>query len=81
MNECLNRAHVVDNIKYVALVDLDEVLMVYNYNRLLDFLMDNDEEGYHSFMFRNVFFFGSYTRDYTTVPRNSRKRFLLLRSL
>lgn len=71
MNECLYRAHVVDNIKYLALVDIDEILVTYKYYRLLDFLIENDKEDSHSFLFRNTFLFKSKQKDYTTVPKNS----------
>lgn len=74
MNDCLYRAHVVDNIKYMALVDLDEILMVFHENsNLLDFLVDNDKKNYNSFLFRNVFFFRTNKQNYTTVPKNSSK--------
>lgn len=55
-NDCYMRASFIDNAKYIAMVDVDEIIMpLTEDNTLLDFLAKIDRENISSFNFKNVF--------------------------
>lgn len=61
LTDCMNRASVIDNIKYVAVADFDEILMPKgNFRTLTEFLKKKDVPDAHSFVFLNVFFFAKF---------------------
>lgn len=75
-NECIFRAMVVENFRYVAVVALDEILMPLKHNSLAEFLRQCDEGRTSAFIFRNVFYHKRDSSDMFTVPPHVRNRYL-----
>ncbi|XP_053967259.1 beta-1,4-galactosyltransferase galt-1 [Anastrepha ludens] len=76
INDCVYRAMVVDNYRYAAIVDLDEILIPLKHNSLLAFLRQCDEGRTSAYVFRNVFFFKLDSNDSFSLPAHTRNRFL-----
>lgn len=66
-HDCLWRTRVVANIKYVAIVDFDEIIVSFN-QYLIDFLKIHDNPSINSFRFQNVYFFKTFEHDYSGIP-------------
>ncbi|XP_030369123.1 uncharacterized protein LOC115620081 [Scaptodrosophila lebanonensis] len=75
-NDCVYRANVVDNSRYAAIVDLDEVLMPLKHNSLAEYLRQCDEGRTTAFVFRNVFFYRRDSNDTFNAPAHARNRLL-----
>ncbi|KAI8127411.1 hypothetical protein FF38_03838 [Lucilia cuprina] len=73
-NDCVYRANVVDNYRYAAIVDFDEILMPLKHNSLFHFLLQCDEGLTSAFIFRNVFFFKRDSDDRFSVPEKTINR-------
>jgi Glycosyltransferase family 92 len=73
LNDCLYRALVVDNFKYLLIVDIDEILMPLKTESLADLLMESQEHNdrAHSFVFRNVFFFYAHLGNYQAISSDA----------
>lgn len=69
-NDCLYRVHVLDNARFMAIVDFDEILVTFN-ETLLDFVKRNMKSSVHSFRFQNVFFFGKFDRVFSRIPKTA----------
>lgn len=56
-HDCYFRASIVENFKYIVLVDIDEIIVpiVKGIDNLLDFLHKIDDKATNSFNFQNVF--------------------------
>ncbi len=55
INDCYYRASFIDNVKYIAIMDIDEILMPLDRNKnLLDFLREQDRNSTNSFSFLHV---------------------------
>lgn len=76
INDCAYRAMIVDNYRYVSIVDMDEILVPYKHNSLSAFLRQCDEGRTASFVFRNVFFYKKDSNDTFSVPPNTKNRML-----
>ncbi|XP_055858888.1 uncharacterized protein LOC129921187 isoform X2 [Episyrphus balteatus] len=76
INECMYRATFVDGYKYVAVVDLDEILVPLKCNTLLDYLRGAEDGRTSAFVFRNVFFFKKGPNDTMSMPPGAHNRFL-----
>ncbi|XP_032591458.1 uncharacterized protein LOC6560217 isoform X2 [Drosophila grimshawi] len=79
-NDCVYRANVVDNHRYAAVVDLDEVLMPLKHNSLADYLRQCDEGRTSGFVFRNVFFYRRDSNDTFNAPPHIMNRLLYTQS-
>ncbi|XP_022230426.2 uncharacterized protein LOC111079531 isoform X1 [Drosophila obscura] len=79
-NDCVYRANVVDNYRYAAVVDLDEVLMPLKHNSLADYLRQCDEGRTAGFVFRNVFFYRKDSNDTFNAPAHVLNRLLYTQS-
>ncbi|XP_033150971.1 uncharacterized protein LOC108596121 isoform X2 [Drosophila busckii] len=79
-NDCVYRANVVDNYRYAAVVDLDEVLMPLKHNSLADYLRQCDEGRSSGFVFRNVFFYRRDSNDTFNAPAYTQNRVLYTQS-
>ncbi|XP_023159803.1 uncharacterized protein LOC111592034 [Drosophila hydei] len=79
-NDCVYRANVVDNYRYAAVVDLDEVLMPLKHNSLADYLRQCDEGRTSGFVFRNVFFYRKDSNDTFNAPGHTMNRVLYTQS-
>ncbi|XP_034654441.1 uncharacterized protein LOC117892350 isoform X1 [Drosophila subobscura] len=79
-NDCVYRANVVDNYRYAAVVDLDEVLMPLKHNSLADYLRQCDEGRTTGFVFRNVFFYRKDSNDTFNAPGHVLNRLLYTQS-
>ncbi|XP_034476303.1 uncharacterized protein LOC117783153 isoform X1 [Drosophila innubila] len=79
-NDCVYRANVVDNHRYAAVVDLDEVLMPLKHNSLADYLRQCDEGRTSGFVFRNVFFYRRDSNDTFNAPGHIVNRVLYTQS-
>jgi hypothetical protein len=56
INDCYYRASFIDNVKYIGMMDIDEILIPLDGNKnLLDFLKNQDRAYTNSFVFRHVF--------------------------
>lgn len=73
-NDCVYRANIVDNYRYAAIVDFDEILMPLKHNSLFHFLSQCDEGLTSAFVFRNVFFFKKDSDDKFSVPERAVNR-------
>lgn len=71
LNDCIYKATIVDNMKYTAIVDFDEIIVPFRWTSLLSFLEAQDTEHVHSFNFQNVFFFYEFNGDFSTVPNDT----------
>jgi len=72
LNDCVYRATFVDNFKYVAVVDYDEILMpLSGFSTLLDLIRSYDNSDVHSFNFQNVFFFFHQNGNFSNVPQHA----------
>ncbi|XP_067634068.1 uncharacterized protein [Eurosta solidaginis] len=76
INDCVYRSMVVDNNRYAAVVDLDEILIPLKHNSLLSFLRQCDEGRTSAYVFRNVFFHKLDSNDTFSLPAHTRNRFL-----
>lgn len=76
LNECMYRATFVDGYKYVAVVDLDEILVPLKCNTLLEYLRGVEDGRTSAFVFRNVFFFKKGANDTKSMPPGINNRFL-----
>ncbi|XP_039953878.1 uncharacterized protein LOC120770453 isoform X2 [Bactrocera tryoni] len=76
INDCVYRAMVVDNYRYAATVDLDEVLVPLKHNSLAIFLRQCDEGRTSAYVFRNVFFYNLDINDSFSLPAHTHNRFL-----
>ncbi|EDW79872.1 uncharacterized protein Dwil_GK17787 [Drosophila willistoni] len=79
-NDCVYRANVVDNYRYAAVVDLDEVLMPLKHNTLIEYLRQCDEGRTAGFVFRNVFFYRKDSNDTFNAPPHVINRLLYTQS-
>ncbi|XP_016946831.1 uncharacterized protein LOC108022442 isoform X1 [Drosophila biarmipes] len=79
-NDCVYRANVVDNFRYAAVVDLDEVVMPLKHNTLADYLRQCDEGRTAGFVFRNVFFHRRDSNDTFNAPAHVLNRLLYTQS-
>ncbi|KAM7343563.1 beta-1,4-galactosyltransferase galt-1 isoform 2-T2 [Cochliomyia hominivorax] len=73
-NDCVYRANIVDNYRYAAIVDFDEILMPFKHNSLLHFLLQCDEGLTSAFVFRNVFFYKKDSDDKFSTPERAINR-------
>lgn len=73
LTDCIYRAGIVDNFKYVGISDVDEMLMPIRNESLLQLLKRHENKNSHSFVFFNTFFFKKFGQDYSSVPDDSRK--------
>ena len=73
-NDCVYRANVVDNYRYAAIVDFDEILIPFKHNSLSQFLRQCDEGLTSAFVFRNVFFYNKDSEDRFSVPEKTINR-------
>ncbi|XP_018799415.1 PREDICTED: uncharacterized protein LOC108975396 isoform X1 [Bactrocera latifrons] len=76
INDCVYRAMVVDNYRYAATVDLDEILIPLKHNSLSIFLRQCDEGRTSAYVFRNVFFYNLDSNDSFSLPAHTHNRFL-----
>ncbi|XP_036331272.1 uncharacterized protein LOC118742946 [Rhagoletis pomonella] len=76
INDCVYRAMVVENYRYAAVVDLDEILIPLKHNSLSSFLRQCDEGRTSAYIFRNVFFYKLDSNDSFSLPAHTRNRFL-----
>ncbi|KAH8232872.1 hypothetical protein KR026_001302 [Drosophila bipectinata] len=79
-NDCVYRASIVDNFRYAAVVDLDEVMMPLKHNSLADYLRQCDEGRTAGFVFRNVFFHRRDSNDTFNAPAHVLNRLLYTQS-
>lgn len=68
LNDCLNRVRVVDNVKYIAVVDFDEFFMTFN-DTLLGFVHKKDNGKLNSIRFKNIFLFSEF-KHIKTAPES-----------
>jgi hypothetical protein len=80
MNDCVYRSTIVDNFKYTAMVDFDEIVipLAPNTTNLLKLLKERDRDDIHSFCFPNVMVQYTFPKNVETVPENSRGFFYFL---
>lgn len=71
LTDCVYRTGVIDNYKYVANTDFDEVLMPIKNESLLELIQRFDDNETHSFVFRNTFLYMRFGQDYSTVPEEN----------
>jgi hypothetical protein len=76
LNDCFYHATLVDDFKYFIHADFDEIIFPYNFDTLTDFLKENDSSKFHSFNFRNYFFFSTFQGDFSNVQPNAVNKFL-----
>ncbi|KAL9920853.1 beta-1,4-galactosyltransferase galt-1 isoform 1-T1 [Glossina fuscipes fuscipes] len=76
INDCSYRAMIVDNYRYAAIVDLDEILMPVNFNSLMGYLRKCDKGQTSAFVFCNAFFYMKDGNDTYSTPIYARNRFL-----
>lgn len=69
VNDCVNRVRVVDNVKYIAIIDFDEFLMTFN-DTLLDFIHKKDNGRVNSIRFQNIFLFSAF-KHIKTAPESA----------
>ncbi|XP_012162167.1 beta-1,4-galactosyltransferase galt-1 isoform X2 [Ceratitis capitata] len=75
INDCVYRAMTVDNYRYAAIVDLDEVLIPLKHNSLAQYMHQCDEGRTSAYVFRNVFFYKLDSNDSFSMPAHTRNRF------
>lgn len=77
MNDCVYRSSIVDNFKYTAMVDFDEIIipLAPNTTNLLDLVKERDRDTVHSFCFPNVLLFYTFPKNYDSAPANTCKIF------
>ncbi|XP_037956091.1 uncharacterized protein LOC119685783 [Teleopsis dalmanni] len=75
-NDCVFRAMVVDNFRYAAVIDFDEIIVPLKHNSLMHYLRQCDEGRTSGFVFRNVFFYKKDSNDTFSIPSHIKNRFL-----
>ncbi|XP_055374422.1 uncharacterized protein LOC129607424 [Condylostylus longicornis] len=74
--DCIYRTY-LDGFKYTAIVDIDEIIIPFEYNNLTDFINAKDEGRSSAFIFRKVLFYKKRPSDYFNVPPNIKNKNLL----
>lgn len=70
--DCLYRARVVDNFKYLLNLDYDEIFMAFDGTETLqEFVQKYDTGSFHSLKFQTALFLPKFKHDYSSVPNNT----------